>query len=233
MSPSATDYRRLHDLHIQLKQIQDQLTKGPRQIKARQARVVAAQDELARKEAALKEVRALADRKNLDLKAKETHLGDMQAKLNQASTNREYDIIRGQLEADQAAKAVLEDEILEALDRVDDALQEIQAAKANIVQLEQETRDFATEFERTASSLQNDEVQLKKQISEAEVIIPSDIRSQYQRLIEAYGPEGMADCSGGVCSNCFVQVTQQSRVLLNSGKLLFCGSCGRLLYHGE
>ena len=233
MPPSATDYRRLHDLHLQLKQTQDKLSRGPRQIKARQARVTEAENVLAEKEADLKEVRALADRKNLDLKSKETHLVDLQAKLNAAASNREYEVITGQIEADQAAKAVLEDEVLEALDRVDAALKAIEETKAEIQQLEKETRDFATDFESKSTGLQETAAKLQGQIKEAETIVPSEMREQYQRLVEAYGPDAMAACTGGVCNNCFVQMTPQSKVQLNSGKVLFCGSCGRLLYQGD
>ena len=233
MPPSAADYRRLHELHLQLKTTQDALAKGPRQIKARQTRIEDAKQVLVDKEGELKEVRALVDRKNLDLKSKETHLGDLQAKLNAASSNREYDIITGQIEADQAAKAVLEDEVLEALDRVDAALAEIEESKSEIAQLEDETRQFATDFENKATGLQEQEQKLRGQIKEAETVVPSEIREQYQRLVDAYGPKALASTSGGACNNCFVQLTPQSKVHLNSGKVLFCGSCGRLLYQAD
>ncbi|MEW4487929.1 hypothetical protein AB1L42_07580 [Thalassoglobus sp. JC818] len=232
MPPSATDYRRLHDLHKDLKKTQDKLARGPRQIRARQARVEAAQEELTQLEQTLQEVRGLADRKNLDLKSKESHMVELQGKLNAAASNREFDIIRGQIDADVAAKAVLEDEVLEALERVDRTLSEIAEKKEEIAQLETETRDFANDFEQKSAKLREQEVSLGEQIKETEKIVPSEIREQYDRLVEAYGPEAMAQANGGVCNNCFTQLTPQSKVLLNSGKILFCGSCGRLLYQG-
>ncbi len=127
MPSKGADFIHLHQLRRQLKEVQDQLARGPRQIKLRQAKVTEAEASAAAKEQELKESKIALDRKNLELKSKETHLLDLQAKLNTASSNREYDIISGQIAADKAAKSVLEDEILEYLDRVD-ALQKAEMA---------------------------------------------------------------------------------------------------------
>jgi predicted nucleic acid-binding Zn-ribbon protein len=37
----------------------------------------------------------------------------------------------------------------------------------------------------------------------------------------------------GVCSSCFVALTPQGRVLVSTGEVVFCPSCGRLLYAGQ
>ena len=233
MPPAGPDFSRLHQLHQELKKVQDQLSRGPKQIKARQKRVAQIEEELASRESELKLARAEADKKNLDLKSKEAHLVDLKRKLNGASSNREYEIITGQMEADDAAKAVLEDEILEFLDRVDTLKNEVEKCKTTISEAETEAREFANSFEEKSTDLQEKEKELQTKVKEAQKIVPSTIREQFQRLVEAYGPDAMAECSNGVCTNCFVQMTPQSKVLLNSGKVLFCGSCGRLLYQAD
>ena len=67
----------------------------------------------------LKDQRGASDRKSLDLKTNEAKIADLQTKLNTSTNNREYDIIRGQIDADSSANSVLEDEILESLEKVD------------------------------------------------------------------------------------------------------------------
>ena len=67
----------------------------------------------------LLELRKSADGKSLQLKSNEAKNLDLTAKLNAASSNKEYEIISSQIEADKMANSVLEDEILEALDKVD------------------------------------------------------------------------------------------------------------------
>jgi predicted nucleic acid-binding Zn-ribbon protein len=222
MASVGEQYRHLHDLHKQLKEIQDHLSRGPRQIKAREVRITEAETELAAREHELKEARSTVDRKNLDLRSKESHLQDLQGKLNTAASNREYDIIRGQMDADRAAKAVLEDEILEWLERIDAQQKDIAASKAAIKEAQQERERFANDFEKKAADLSRSETNLKAQITEAEKIIPPELTAQYRRLVEAYGAEALASAENGVCN--------QNKVLLNSGTLMFCSVCGRLIY---
>jgi len=233
MASAGAQYGHLHQLLMQLKEVQDQLARGPRQIKARQGRTAEAELHLSLKEEELKEARTNIDRKNLELRTKEAHLADLQGKLNQAASNREFDIIRGQMDADRAAKAVLEDEILEWLDRLDARQRDVADAKKAIQDASEEVRRFATEFEQKAAEFHATEAQLRNEIEVAEKIIPTEIKVQYRRLIDTYGAEGMASSRNGVCNQCFVNLTSQNKVQLNSGMLLFCSVCGRLLYPAE
>jgi Zn-ribbon protein, possibly nucleic acid-binding len=230
MASTGAQFSHLHQLLLQLKEVQDQLARGPKQIQQRQARQSAAEEALAKKEAELKETRATIDRKNLDLRSKEAHLLDLQTKLNQAASNREYDIIRGQLEADKAAKSVLEDEILEWLDRLDALQKEVAACHDAIKEARNEVQRFASEFEAKSVTLREEESKLKVAIEAAEKFISTEVRPQYRRVIDAYGADGLASSHGGVCNQCYVALTAQNRVALNSGHPLFCPSCGRLIY---
>lgn len=227
----GAEFAHLHDLHSKQKRVRDQLERGPKQIEARKKKIAAAEAELAQKEQDLKDARAAADKKNLDLKSKENQILDLQGKLNTATTNREYDIIRGQIDADKAAMAVLEDEILELLERVDGIQREIGEAKQAVSDAEKDVSEFANQFEEKSKELSDQDSKLTEAIKDAERVIPGEIRDQYRRLVAAYGPDAMASAEGGSCNFCFVQLTSQNKVLLNSGKTLFCPSCGRLLYH--
>jgi predicted nucleic acid-binding Zn-ribbon protein len=40
----------------------------------------------------------------------------------------------------------------------------------------------------------------------------------------------MAPVENGVCTGCYVALRPQQRVQLNGGTIVFCSSCGRLLY---
>lgn len=230
MPSGGPDFSRLHQLLQSLKKVQDQLARGPRQIKLRQKKTEDVRAELTAKEVELKFTRSEADKKGLDLKTKEAHLLEMKRKLNAASSNREYEIITGQIDADTAAKAVLEDEILEYMDRVEGLQNDVAECKKRIDCCASDTREFASNFESKAAGLIQEEQAYRVKVKEATKVVPTEIRDQFFRMVEAYGPDAMADCSAGVCSHCFVQMTPQARVMLNNGKSLFCGSCGRLNY---
>ncbi|MEZ5944483.1 MAG: hypothetical protein R3C18_24100 [Planctomycetaceae bacterium] len=224
------DLPQLHSLLRQLHGVQDELASGPRQIKIREKRIAAAEQLVVERSRDLTQTRADADSKNLDLKTKEQDLHKLRGKLNAAATNREYEILQGQIEADTVAKSVLEDEIIEFLERAELIQQEIAQAKEAVVQLKEQLQKFTAEFEAKLPGLESRKAELEKQLAEAEKPLPGNIKDHYQRIRVAHGADALACADTGSCSECFVTITTQNKVLLNSGNALLCPSCGRLLY---
>src|SRR5262245_13266734 len=122
---TGMNFAELHRLHLALHEVQEQLARGPRQIKAREQLVATADAEVTARRDQLKTQRVSSDRTSLDLKTNEAQINDLRGKLNACSSNREFDIIKGQIEADTVANSVLQDEILELLDVIDRAQKEI------------------------------------------------------------------------------------------------------------
>lgn len=224
----------LHRLHLDLGSVNEELARGPRQLKVRQQKVSATQDEVGRLKEELKQTRAAADRKALDLKAREAKLADLRGKLNACSSNREYEVLRGQIEADEVANSVLEDEILELLEKVDGFQRAIVDTEAKVKQLQAECQTFQQQIEQAAVGLQARATELTGQIRGAEPALAGDNLARYRRVIEAHGADGLAGVDKkGVCAQCFVTLTPQSQVLVKIGQVMFCPNCGRLLYAAE
>lgn len=145
MDSSGMQLKGLHTIHLALRDVQALIDRGPKQtlakkqlIQKRQADHEAARDRL-------KQARLLADQKNLQLKTQEARIAEYRAKQNTAASNREYDIIKGQIAADEMSKSVLEDEIFEALEQIDkcqleiaEREKEVAAAQAELVRYEAE-----------------------------------------------------------------------------------------------
>lgn len=230
MSATGDGLKTLHELHLRLRAAVDDLERGPRQIQARKGLLQKKQAELEARQQQLKQLKVAADQKALQLKTTEAKIADYKAKLNAVSTNREYDILKSQIAADTMANSVLEDEILECLEKVDQA-------QADLKQAEQEVQNFAGEMQKFASEVAAAEAArkelvavLKQQVAEAESIIPASIRSDYQRLVQAYGADAMAPVVNKVCGNCNVGMTPQMLVELRTGQIRFCKICNRLVY---
>jgi len=229
----AADLTELHRLHSALKEVREDLSRGPRQLKVRDQVITNAKNEVTTKQEELKQTRLAADRKGLELKTLEAKQVDLKGKLNQASSNREYDILRGQIEADGAAKAVMEDEILDHLDRIDRLQKEIVIAHERVAQAEADKVTYASQFAAQEPVLKQKEADLISRMSTAEKVLTGEVLSQYRRVVDAHGAEAMAPVENGVCTGCYVALRPQQRVQLNNGVLLFCSSCGRLLYLSE
>ena len=66
--------------------------------------------------------------KQLQLQEREARIEKLRTNLNTASSNKEYQAIKEQIAADEQANSVLSDEILEALERIDELEADVKAA---------------------------------------------------------------------------------------------------------
>ena len=233
MTTAAAGLRELHELHVKLTGVQDELDDGPKRVQLREQFVERKQAGVEEQKLQVQGCRKAADERGLQLKSNEVRIAELKAKLNTSSSNKEFDIIKGQIEADVVANSVLEDEILDLLERVDQAQQVVAS-------LEKEHESAAGEHQRVASEVSDAEPgllesreQLSAAITEAEKQLPVEISDSYRRLVTAYGAAAMAVVENEACSLCFVGLSPQLRVELGMGKIVACGNCGRLLYCNE
>ena len=227
------DLRKLHALHRQLKEVQEQLDKGPRQVRARQQLTQQKQAELEAGRQRHTSLRMLADQKSLQLKSNDAKLSDLRAKLNQAASNREYQSFTGQINADEMSKSVLEDEILETLEKIDLAQKEVKRLEEELVTVKANEARIIAEVAAQEPTLKARIAELQVAVKAAEQFLPGDAAANYRRLVGAYGSEGMAEVVNSTCTSCYVSQTPQQLLQLRTGQILFCKTCGKLLYIGE
>lgn len=223
----------IHKLHSQLEAVREKLESGPRKIAVQKRILKHKQDELGELKDKLMELRKSADARSLQLKTNEAKILDLKAKLNAASSNKEYEIINSQIEADQMANSVLEDEILEALDKVDQAKQHIEAAEAAISDQQAQIEETQREVDASREGLEAEAARLEAALAGKEAELPSAVADQYRRLVAAHGAGALASVENDACTACYAILSPQERVALNVGKIQFCRSCGRMMYPEE
>lgn len=230
---NAVVLRELHRIHIQLGDLRDRRERGPKQIKAHETNVARLDAELTRIKNEQKAAKMAADGKQLQLKSGETKVLDLRVKLNQAKSNREYEALKNQIAADEMAGSVLQDEILEALEK-------IEAAKASVAEAEQKLTKAKDELARVQKAVQEqqgvvegDYKRLEGELVEAEKRLPEDLRDSYSRMVRGKGADGMAQVDGEHCGGCYQTLTANTMNALYIDKIVFCQVCGRLLYLPE
>ncbi len=233
MTFTAASLRELHRIHRQLSDLRERLERGPKQIKARQANAAAAEEKLAKAHADSKAARVAVDQKQLLLRSGEAKIFDLKNKLNTCHTNREYQALRDQILADEMANSVLSDEILEAMERGDtfkhtiaEAEQQVAKAKEDLTKLQQTVR-------AQEETLLGEVARLEKELREAETGLPDDLREAYQRIVKVLGEDAMAQVEGESCGGCHKQLTPNVMSQLSMATVVFCKTCGRLLYLPE
>lgn len=233
MTVSASALAELHRIHKQLSDLRERKDRGPKQIKAREANLARLHEEQTRLQGEHKAARVRSDQKQLLLKSGEQKIEDLKVKLNQAASNREYQALKDQIAADQMAGSVLSDEILEAMEKIDELAahlaehqKKIDAAKVELAKSEQAVRD-------QADVLNSEIARLEGELREAESRLPADFLETYQRLVKGKGDDAMAEAQGDFCGGCYQQLTPNNLSELHMWRAIVCRNCGRLIYKPE
>jgi predicted nucleic acid-binding Zn-ribbon protein len=233
MSITAAALRELHQIHQQLADLRDRLEHGPKQVRARESNVAQLEARLAEAREKAKQTQMGVDRKQLDLKSGEQKVVDLRVKLNSANSNREYQALLEQIAAAEMAGSVLSDEILEGLEKIDQHAVAVMEAEKNLAAGKQELEKARRAVEDSAAAILADVTRLEAELAEAEKALPPDIKADYQRVVRSKGADSLAASEDGVCTGCGQQITLNMQNELKLSKLVFCRSCGRLLYLPE
>jgi predicted nucleic acid-binding Zn-ribbon protein len=227
----ATDtLRTLHRIHRQLEDLRGRIAAGPRMVAAQTKQLESAEAARLAVQDQIKQAKAAADRKQLQLRSAEAKILDLTGKLNACKTNREYQLLTEQIAADTMATKVLEDEILEGLETVD-------AVQATGPAAEQAVKDALRLLDETkrridaeATALHAEVTRVQANLEAAEQELGGDARSLYDRTVKHKGADCMAPLEGDCCGGCFQQITSKMSSDLLLGQVVMCRSCGRLLY---
>jgi predicted nucleic acid-binding Zn-ribbon protein len=230
MSVTAAALRELHRIHQQLAELRDRAERGPKQVRAREANVTQLETRLAEAKERTKQTQMAVDRKQLDLKAGEQKIVDLRVKLNACSSNREYQALLEQIAAAEMAGSVLSDEILEGLEKIDQLTGQAKEAEKNLAAGKQELDKARLSIEESAKTIRADVTRLEAELAQAEKALPADFKADYQRIVRSKGADSLAVVDDGVCTGCGQQITLNMQNELKLSKLVFCKSCGRLLY---
>jgi uncharacterized protein len=126
-------------------------------------------------------------------------------------------------------RAALEEEMLEAMIMVEEAEAERETAVATYEQIkadwETDQRDFKQEQNQLALAL-ND---LMSQSKTLRGRISDDLLAQYDQLSQQKNGEALALLKLNRCQGCQLTVSAHVAKQVQQGKLVNCGSCGRIL----
>jgi uncharacterized protein len=230
---TAVALRELHRIHRQLSDLRERQERGPRQIKAREVNLARLEEDVARVRAETKQARVQADQRQLMLKSGEAKLVDLRAKLNAASSNKEYQALKDQIAADEMANSVHTDEILDALEKIDGFELQIREAQARLERAQQELAHVRAQVTGEAESIDRDIARLEAELRDSETALHPDIRAAYDRVVKSKGAEALSAVEGEVCGGCSQRITANMANSLLMDRVVFCGNCGTLLYLPE
>lgn len=225
--------RRIHHLLRLRAEYKDRINQGPKVIQIAEGAERVLESELEELKDRRRKTQMAADAKQLQLSEREQRIKDLENKRNSAGSNREYQLLNDQIEADRAANAVLSDEILELLERVDEIGRLIEEKTGHLENARSET---ARVRESVEQQLARTEAELEGVVNEIRELlgrIHPELREEFQRLVRQRGADALASTDLKSCGHCQTMLTRQKGVELMQKKPAFCQSCGSILYPAE
>ena len=223
---------------IRLQSISNELIKLNRNKEYRYDDIAGFKKKIKRKEIAveegeseLKSFQMGVDNKELDLKGIEGEIDKFKVQLNQIKNNKEYSALKNEIGLKEADKSIIEDEVLKMMDGLEVERNKVIDLKNDVKQDEIELSKLAKAIEEDIKSI-DDEINtvIARRDSLIETLEKGP-KHHFQRLIKSTDGIAVAEVSNNACQRCFFTVTPQTINQLLSGKeLVFCLSCGRILY---
>jgi len=176
------------------------------------------------------ELRRSSSEKTMQLNEREAKIEDMKGKLNVCDSNKEFQLLKDRIAADLQANSVLQDEILELLERLDVVNAEVAEAKANHQKAKDETVAMRDQVKLELSELNAEKERVTGELAESEKALPATMMDAYQRLVRLKGENTFAVSMIDTCDNCNQRLTTQTISDLMLKKLIYCPGCGAILY---
>lgn len=222
--------RECHRLRKHLRDLKDEIDRGPRVLKAQQTRLAAEEQEHKASYDTIKKLKLKQKEDEGALKQIEQQLDKLGTKAMTVTTMKEMDAVKHETEMATAKKGELEDAILSAMTEIEERTANIPAVEAKWKQAQADYAQYQIDAKERLERMVEDQQLSEADLAKREGELPADMRDQYARLVKSYGPEGLAGVKGQVCQQCRSMIGESRFFDLEAGKFILCPVCGRGLY---
>jgi len=179
----------------------------------------------------LEETKKLRIRKEREVEEKQEAIKKANQKLHEIKTNQEYTAALREIENHKKSIAVLEDEQIELMERVEQSGREEAELKEKLAEEEKRFAAVKKEKEAEIEELKKQKEAVVSRRAELTAKIDPVFAGKYERVAAARKGRAMAELKGDYCSACHTMVLPQMAVEIRVGKVIHnCPNCYRFLY---
>ena len=223
---------------IELQKIDSQIFKANEEIKNKPLEIAALEALFNERSAALKSAeeelkRAQLEHKSLelDLQSKEQAVDKQKSQLGQVKSNKEYSALQVEIGKMKADNSLLEEKIIELLEKMDILKQKVSAEQEKFAIEERKLKEEKNKIETSLKMLQEQSDSLRAQRKRIiDTGIKPEVLSLYERILDNRGELAIVPVKNDSCSGCCRSIRAQVVNELRLGKLLTCENCSRILY---
>jgi uncharacterized protein len=222
--------REVHRLRKFLRDLQNEIDGLPRLKKAHEAKLARQEQNLKSAQDAIKHLKAANHEREVSLKSTHQQLQKYEKQMPDMKSPKEIEGKQTEIAAAKAGIAQLEEQILAGITDIEDASAKIPALEQAVKKAKADFAAFEADSKERHERLLREKQGAEKELKTTEVHLPPIIQTTYQRLVAAHGADALAVVTARICGHCLTSVTEQNLNELKQGRLLYCNTCGRVLY---
>jgi predicted nucleic acid-binding Zn-ribbon protein len=173
---------------------------------------------------------SLRKEKEAMLDLKEKAISVYSVELNRVKSNDVYKAVLLRIEKAESDKSVIEDDILELMDKIEKESVIVKSAEDELKKFEKTIKSEINEFENFIKKLEKEVTAVEKEREEYKLKISETILMQYESLRNGRDGRGICLINNESCEGCGIMLRPQ---LINQAykchELVFCDNCSRML----
>ena len=222
----------VHIIQTRLGELNGQLRRGPILLKNQAGRIQKTIEKLEKLKAEHRELLAEAKSREQEVIAHGQAIIRRKQQLQEAKTNKEYQALQIQIEADEATRDILDDEALDAIEKAERFALKLLPVEEELTKSQEVHGTTKSKFLSDRPHFEAEIADYSKQLQAEEAKIPIVFRAIYDRLVSSVGGENALAVveDQKYCGGCKHQVPVNSLAHILAKKPVTCSSCARLLY---
>jgi predicted nucleic acid-binding Zn-ribbon protein len=236
MHPDLKHLIELQAEDLRLAQVRGELAAFPKRLAELDARVKAAQDELAKAKEAL--LGSLKDRKKfeLDVEQWKEKVRKYKDQIYEIKSNEAYKTLQHEIQMAEAEIAKAEDRLLDRMMAGEEFERQVKAAEKTLKEVEAAAHAERSQVQAQQAEAQKQADHLTAEREKALAAVPEDTLDHYHRIARKHAGVALAEVRDETCTMCRVRVRPhvfQELRRPDCNEIFHCESCTRILYYIE
>jgi len=222
----------IHLIQTRLGDLNGRLRRGPVVLKTQEGNIQKFTAKLEKLQEEHHSLLAEAKEREQEVNAHDLAIAKRKQQLQEAKTNKDYQALQLQIQADEAARGVLDDGALEAMEKAEKFTKNFPPIEAEIKKAEELHETTKKKFLTEKPHIESEIADYNEQLRAEETKLPRDFREVYDRLVRSVGGfDALAVVENQkYCGGCNHQIPVNSLAHILAKKPVTCSSCARLLY---
>lgn len=230
MHPDLETLVDLHRADVELRRFDGELVALPEKKAAIEAQIVADRTALDEAKAALDGLSK--ERRHLELEVQdfEAKRSKYKGQLGEVKTNKEYTALLHEIENVEREIRGREDQILDAMEKVEHGQAKVKAEEAAFKTLEASRREDIRALEASIVEIQSRRAEVAKTREKGVASLNPELFAEYSRILKRRGT-ALSEAKDGACGTCHVKLRAQVFVdVKRNDTIITCSSCSRIMF---